>query len=458
MYSLLTIALAADVALPVQGLMTNTAGQPIEGPRAVVFHLQQTSEGAPIWSSPQTVEFEGGRFSTSLGPDSALETAILSGAAWLAVEVDGATSAAVALAGAARAMDANALGGVPASGYRRISDPVPWSNVTGAPAYVATVSGGLTLTGTSFAVDETVLRTGWITPGGGLALTGSSLSVDASVLRAGGTTTATPTFNASGPPFAVGPNAADALVDGLNAERIGGATLADLDGRYRGHALSVAWIGESAAAIDGNITQKCSSKTINVAESGIYFVQSRFFWRTTAAGSCRLAFCSLRVDGQPIGPYRDAIGDRSAIHNTFNGAMHAGYTFGLEALSAGNHTVQLWCAGYDCANMTMECGSSYANFVGPVARGPHWRMTASTSRTLITGTCASVTSRTETCTTANLGATVSIVDNTTVQLKDNQGRYITAVNDGALTYAGGSSCGSDTTTSIANVQTWTCSQ
>lgn len=61
-------ALAKDIIIPLQGLLTDDKGAPIDGPVELTFKLYPDASSAEtVWSETRTVEIEGGLFSTYLG-------------------------------------------------------------------------------------------------------------------------------------------------------------------------------------------------------------------------------------------------------------------------------------------------------------------------------------------------------------------------------------------------------
>lgn len=203
MHALLALALAAPVSIPVQGVLTEAAGDRPSGPRALVLTLYgDAGRTQPLWTRTYTAELVNGTFSVALEAGTpTLDDAVFSAdrSTWLGVAiVGGPESDPVALghvpyaAIAARAdyaAEAGRLGTITPEQVFLNTDTLPWSqvDVSAAPArirdgYTAAANAGLSLTGTAFSVD-----TSWLTahapaysaaPGGGLLLTGTAFSVD----------------------------------------------------------------------------------------------------------------------------------------------------------------------------------------------------------------------------------------------------------------------------------------
>ena len=168
----------APAYLPVQGVLADAEGLPVTGDVVFRFALYESDlGGSELWTELQTVHVEQGLFTVYLGDDRPLDLALFRDhdGLWLGVTIGGdpemgrlqiATTGYAAFA--QYAGDAASLGGVPASNYRTTSTPVGWSDLTGVPPDLAdgdsdttySAGAGLTLTGTTFAVDRTTVE-GW---------------------------------------------------------------------------------------------------------------------------------------------------------------------------------------------------------------------------------------------------------------------------------------------------------
>lgn len=172
------LALAFAGGIPVQGMMTDAQGAPLDGSSVVVFRLHDGDVVAHLYESTQTVHFAGGGFAAALdgvasslfrdhadvrlsvevggvrSPTVALSLAPYAAYASYAGTAANANSATLATTAttATTASNALSLGGELASAYTLDSESVAWSRVTGAPAYTA--GAGLTLSGTEFAASE----------------------------------------------------------------------------------------------------------------------------------------------------------------------------------------------------------------------------------------------------------------------------------------------------------------
>jgi hypothetical protein len=188
-------ALAASIAVPVAGVVTDAGGAPLSGAVPVTFSLHHADD-ASFWTETQTVVFADGAFATTLGQVTTLDSAVFHEAGLkLSISVSGgAPSAPAPLATAPYAAHAWSLGGLPATAYQRVSDLLPWSRLDPAtlPAGLAdgdadttySAGAGLALTGTSFAVGAgpgvTVAgSTVGVNAGPGLTISGDAVTVNA---------------------------------------------------------------------------------------------------------------------------------------------------------------------------------------------------------------------------------------------------------------------------------------
>ncbi len=107
----LSVALAADVSVPLQGTLVAADGAPLAGAHTILIAIHDVETGgAPLFSEPQTLQFEAGAFATQLGAGTSSDDAAWrsAGALWLSIEVDGgAPSARVPVGWAPRAANAD---------------------------------------------------------------------------------------------------------------------------------------------------------------------------------------------------------------------------------------------------------------------------------------------------------------------------------------------------------------
>jgi hypothetical protein len=162
----------APAYLPVQGILTNAAGTPVDGSIGMRFTLYSADVGGVIlWSETQTVLLEDGLFAAYLGDVTALSLAIFRdhGTLFLGVTVGGDAEmpriqiASTGYAAFAQyAGDAATLGGLAPTDFQRAGDAVGWTDIGGIPAGFAdgtdddttySAGAGLTLSGTVFAAD-----------------------------------------------------------------------------------------------------------------------------------------------------------------------------------------------------------------------------------------------------------------------------------------------------------------
>jgi hypothetical protein len=160
--------------IPVQGSLTDAGGAPLTGPQDVTLRLHTAATlGAVAHTEPLTLWFEDGAFSADLSLD--LEQLAAQQAWWLSVEYGGVVSDRVPVGWAPRATwaikagDADKLGGVAASAWRKLTDSVSWSLLTGVPADLAdgdqgvvfTPAADLSLSGGNLSVNDNQLSIGW---------------------------------------------------------------------------------------------------------------------------------------------------------------------------------------------------------------------------------------------------------------------------------------------------------
>jgi hypothetical protein len=217
----LWLALAADPFLadiPLQGALVDADGAAPSGSRTVQFTI--TGESGPIWSGVKVVHLDRGLFSAMLeGVDlTRLGAAELS----ITVSLDGQVSAPAPIGWAPRAglaYDALHVGGVPADEVMKQGDPVPWGDVTGAPAVLTpSVAAATYLTqanATSTYLTQASATSTYLTQanatstyltaataaatyaplsGGGFASAAQGAAADAALPRSGGTVTGAVTF------------------------------------------------------------------------------------------------------------------------------------------------------------------------------------------------------------------------------------------------------------------------
>ncbi len=162
---LFSLALAADISLPLTGALTDPGGAPYVGTHTltVVIRAGANPGDAELWSGNVVAELVEGRFAARLGPSPTLTPSDFVADAWITVRVDGGPeSPAVAIAHAPRA--AFAEHAATATTAAALSAPMPWSNLADVPAGFAdgvdanttyTPGTGLTLSGAAFSVSQT---------------------------------------------------------------------------------------------------------------------------------------------------------------------------------------------------------------------------------------------------------------------------------------------------------------
>lgn len=172
------LALAeAPAVVPVQGYLTDGEGRPVEGELTIAFAFYAAETGgAALFSEEQQVLVEAGYFTAYVGDVEGLDLALFrdQGLLWVGVRVGEDPEASprmqlgsVPYAGyAEHAGDAATLGGLPAEAFAALDHGHPWSELTGVPAGLAdgdddttySAGAGLTLSGTTFAVDPGVVQ------------------------------------------------------------------------------------------------------------------------------------------------------------------------------------------------------------------------------------------------------------------------------------------------------------
>lgn len=174
--------------IPVQGLLTNSAGVPLNGESVVVFAIYNTEiGGAPLYSESQRVLTEQGFFTAYLGQTSPLDLTMFrdQSSLYLGVRVDSdpemspriAFGTTPFAAFASYAGDAETLGGLDSSEFAPASHTHPMTEITGIPHDLldgdddTTYNAGMglqLLSGNTMAVDPstTQLRVNGSCPGG----------------------------------------------------------------------------------------------------------------------------------------------------------------------------------------------------------------------------------------------------------------------------------------------------
>jgi hypothetical protein len=164
----------APAYLPIQGILSDAEGAPLDGDVSVAFALYTADfGGTELWAETQTVTADDGLFAAYLGDITPLDLALFrdNGTVYLGVTVG--TDAEmprfqIATTGFAAfaqyAGDAATVGGHPPTDFQMTGAAVDWTDITGIPADLAdgtdddttyTAGTGLTLTDTTFAADQT---------------------------------------------------------------------------------------------------------------------------------------------------------------------------------------------------------------------------------------------------------------------------------------------------------------
>jgi hypothetical protein len=103
----LTVAFAAPIAVPVQGVLSDATG-PLQGVHTVIVGIHDDAASEPVYAEPVTSFFDGGAFSAVVGASSTNDDALWTedGERWITVTVDGVRSPAVPVHPAPRAVRA----------------------------------------------------------------------------------------------------------------------------------------------------------------------------------------------------------------------------------------------------------------------------------------------------------------------------------------------------------------
>ncbi len=179
----LTVPFVAEAAapplVPVTGYLTDDAGTPIDGNTTLHLKLYPAASGpTTLWTETQDVDVVNGQFTVYLGDQSALGLDLFRDNATVFLGMTVGTGAEMSprfevatspfAAYAQYCDDAERLGGLDASEYRLVTDPVQWSDLLAVPNGLAdgdadttyTAGTALTLTGTTFNVNQATVD-GW---------------------------------------------------------------------------------------------------------------------------------------------------------------------------------------------------------------------------------------------------------------------------------------------------------
>jgi len=183
------------------GTLSSPDGKPLSGTQGVTFLLyREENGGAPLWMETQNVQADkNGRFSAMLGATNAqglpADVFMTGEARWLAVQVSGGPeqprTLLVSVPYAMKAVDAETLGGKPASAF--MAAPASGSQAEPKPQVDANEI---------FCASGTACKTAFVpvfaSSGGNATITSSILSQSGSTLKIAGNETATGNISASG--------------------------------------------------------------------------------------------------------------------------------------------------------------------------------------------------------------------------------------------------------------------
>jgi hypothetical protein len=260
--TLISMALAADGAIPVWGTLSGGDGAPLTGTHAVTLEVVDGSGGV-LWDADVEVHFDEGAFAAQLGPLD-LDLFATEAARFLRVTTGGVSSAPVPVGFAPRAgwaANAGALGGQPPSAYRRATDLIPWSQLADVPAgfddgtddgntYAA--GAGLSLTGNTFSV------TNAYTFGAGLRLNAGTIELAPRLVT-------TPTklhFPLSAPD-------ASFTLTNLGGAAVAGLGFAASSGFSTNHDCGAALAGGASCNVGVTYTGGVTSGTVTVTGTGV---------------------------------------------------------------------------------------------------------------------------------------------------------------------------------------------
>lgn len=173
-------AQTAPAEIPIQGFLTDLQGVPMDGSVTATLSLYEVeTDGTPLFTETQTIALSQGYFTAFMGRNEPLDLELFRtiGVMYVGLKIEDDPEMAprfrlgsVPYAGfaeySAEATNASTLGGIAANGFAPAAHTHDWSSISNVPASLAdgdddtlySAGTGMTLTGTSFSVDPSVVQ------------------------------------------------------------------------------------------------------------------------------------------------------------------------------------------------------------------------------------------------------------------------------------------------------------
>ncbi len=168
MFTILALAVAAPISIPVAGALTGPDGAALTGTQEVTFQLWNAASGGSAVGETLQVTFVDGAFFAILGESGGLDSSLFATPRWLSITTAGGTPSE-----RVRITSAPMAGFAAQAGHADVADalsaPYPWEelDVSNAPLWAKQApeaGSGVQITGTTYAVDSAfvnnLVRTG----------------------------------------------------------------------------------------------------------------------------------------------------------------------------------------------------------------------------------------------------------------------------------------------------------